>query len=124
MTRAGHLAQNVRALRLRVGQKAERALRAASGILLEASNELCPKETTALVNSGGVRQKGNGLQVEFIVGYARTDFDPTPYGKDRIRRPPHMYSMYVHVMQVPFLSIAAVQSRDQMRQKIREVMKK
>ena len=124
MIRAGHLAPNVRALQQRLAPKVERAERKACEYLLEVASALVPKDTMALHDSGDVRQKKGGLESEFIVGYGSIEFDATGYGKDRMRRPPHMYAFYVHQMQFPFLSEAVTQAREHMAAIIREEMQK
>lgn len=102
----GQLGNNLRELDRKYKSRVENATRAAAKALYNQSQITVPRDTQALANSGGVRQKEGGLNSSFIVGYGLKDFTAVGYGEDREHRPPYMYAVYVHQMYHPFLTDA------------------
>lgn len=112
--RKGDLSTNLEAYRRKIAPKVERGLRKGAEVILEESQALVPQDTQALHDSGHIVRIGSGLETVYIVGYGAKDFDSSGYGKDRIRRPPCEYAVYVHQMQVEFLLIPVMTKQQEM----------
>lgn len=92
----GQMTTNWDDCRKRIAVRIERATRAAADVLMAASLELIPTETSAAKDSGKVRKKQGGLKSEFIIGYGSVLFTAASYGEARQKRPPHLYVVYLH----------------------------
>lgn len=124
VTGTGSMTTNWDNMRKRIAPKVERGARRGAETLLYFADELVPVETSALKSTGAVRKKAGGLKAEFIVGYGNKLFAAIGYGKGREKRPPHMYAVYVHQMHMKFLEIPYESRRNEMRQAIRNEIKK
>lgn len=114
VTPAGKLKGNVSALHKRLRPRVERGLRKMAEFILEEAQDLVPKDTMALHDSGHVLRDGSGFNAVFVVGFGSRDFDSSAYGEDRIRRPPSEYAVYVHQMQIEFLLIPVLTKQQEM----------
>jgi hypothetical protein len=76
ITRKGNLHREMLSGKVRalLEQRAQAAIMAAGGALLEVSNTLVPKDTLALHDTSRVRQEGSGFGAVAVVGYG-------PYGE-------------------------------------------
>lgn len=120
---AGTFATNWDKMRKRTSPRVEKGVRAVATVLLAASKELVPTETGALLASGHINKIKGGLRSEFLVAYGGRAFDPTPFGPNRVRRPPYKYAWYVHQLQLEFLRIPLQTKRAEMQLALRENIK-
>lgn len=126
VTREGKMENVLKELRAYYAPRLQRAAEASALVLLEESNKRCPEDTGALRASGRIRRIGSGLTTVFIVGYAATDFDASPYGEARKLKPPCEYWHFPYFgwemspTPNPFLDNAVDPSIPKMREAIRK----